>query len=433
MKVVRVAKMKILVVGSKGHKRAHCVDWLEPFPNIEEYDSVIINLQSLTQEIFDKIYPKISLEMRKEIATLFDTDREVFCIINQYMIPSTAPGQGKGYVRPPPTNYDWLPAIVSTNVEKPGTSIALIDKRFEKYLEKVEQWSFILDLYKEPPFEKAVQQTYAELARLIGDVAKILRFQLLPIAENKSRKTIAGTLLYQGKKGKGAIHLLPPPTKCDVYEAIEILLDLVYGQPAKTYPPWREEIEIPGVKDILKQINKKFQDIKKIQESIAILQRRAERFDAFRDLLSASGEDLERAVERTLTEIGISTQKTEKGFPADLISKEVAVEVTGIKGPVTVSSEKVNQIARFKESFQKKQKMILIANTYMDVKPSDRRGKMNFTREVDEYLKSIGVSCMTSQTLFELWKDVKTSKGKARNVVNTILKHNGELTLEDFG
>jgi hypothetical protein len=39
---------------------------------------------------------------------------------------------------------------------------------------------------------------------------------------------------------------------------------------------------------------------------------------------------------------------------------------------------------------------------------------------------------MTSQTLFELWKDVKTNKRKARNVINAILKHNGELTLKDF-
>jgi hypothetical protein len=68
----------------------------------------------------------------------------------------------------------------------------------------------------------------------------------------------------------------------------------------------------------------------------------------------------------------------------------------------------------------------------MDVKPSDRKGKMNFTREVDEYLKATGVCCMTSQTLFELWKDVKTNKRKARNVINAILKHNGELTLKDF-
>lgn len=97
-----------------------------------------------------------------------------------------------------------------------------------------------------------------------------------------------------------------------------------------------------------------------------------------------------------------------------------------------MGSEKVNQIARFRESFQKKEKIILIANTYIDMKPSDRRGKMDFTREVRQYLQAVRVCCMTSQTLFELWKDEKNRKRSAKDIRKVILKHDGELTLQDF-
>lgn len=289
---------KILVIGSKDHDRADCVDWLQPFPNIEEYDSIIINLQSLTQVIFDKIYSKISGEMSKEIGTLFDTEREVFCIINQHMVPSPTTTGGKGWVVPPPTNYDWLPATIGVIPVKQGTSINVIDKRFEKYFETIGQWSFILNLYEEPLLKEALQQTYAQYALLLGRAVKILSFQLLPIAENKSKKIIAGTLVHKGRKGIGGIHLLPSPTKSDIKSAVEILLDLIYGQPTKTYLPWREEIEVPAIQDIMKQINLKFQDMKKIQESIEPLQSVIEELDTYRDLFSATGEDSTKSLIR---------------------------------------------------------------------------------------------------------------------------------------
>jgi len=424
--------MNILVIGSKDHKRVHCIDWQAPLPNIEEYDSVVINMQSLTQNVFDKIANKIATEMKREIATLLDTEREVFCIVNQYLTLSPPTTGFKAVTRLPPTNYDWLPTIVSVNAEKPGTSITVMNNRFEEYLKRVDQWNLILDLYQEPPVQVAIQNTYAQLAELTGNVMKILRFQLLPIAENKSKKIIAGTLVYKGKGRQGGIHLLPPPTRCDTHEAIEILLDLIYGKPLVAHPPWREGIDVPGIQDKMKRMNERFQDIEEIQKNIALLQSEMEELDAFRDLLSGTGKDLVEVVQRALSEMGIHTQETQEGFPVDLINNNIAIEVTGIKGSINVGSEKVNQIARFREFHQKNEKIVLIANTYMDLRPSDRKGKMNFTPEVKEYLKAADVCLMTSETLFELWKDVTSKKLNANDVAKTILNWNGEIILKDF-
>lgn len=116
-----------------------------------------------------------------------------------------------------------------------------------------------------------------------------------------------------------------------------------------------------------------------------------------------------------------------------MISDKVAVEVTGTKSNVGVGSEKVNQIGRFKESFRKNEKIILIANTYMNLRPLDRKGKMDFTPEVKKYFDAIDVCYLTSKTLFELWKDIKNKKRMASTVAKTILSHIGELTLKDFG
>ena len=116
---------RVLVIGSYGDDRAECIGWYGTFPNIEEYDSVVIDLQSLYQSTFDDLYRSESEwskieDARKEIDTLLRTGREVFCITNEILIPSKRPGEPKSWPRPPPTNYDILPAS-PTVTKKEGT------------------------------------------------------------------------------------------------------------------------------------------------------------------------------------------------------------------------------------------------------------------------------------------------------------------------
>lgn len=421
---------KILVIGSRGHDRADCFDWLQPFPNIEEYDSVIINLQSLTQDVYDKIQMKIR-GMEESITTVFNTDREIFCIMNKLIHPSPAPRPPGapvyksirvGYVSP--TNYDWLLVKIKVSDRKRGTSTNLRYHRFDKYFECVDRWNFEINI---------------SIGESAGDSLRALRYAIDPIATNKSKKTIAGSLkraeFWVGKvlKGqKGAIHLLPPPTKCGTHQAIEIILDIIYGEEGKIVPPWRKDIEVPRVKKFEQEIENKIKDIKRIQQKISQLRNQIQEWDSYRDLLTATGYDLENIIQKTLTDIGIKTKKTEKGFPADLISNEVAVEITGIKGCVGVSSEKVNQTGRFKESYHKGEKIILIANTHMDLSPKNRKGKMDFSPEVKKYFESLSVCCLTTKTLFQLWKDIVTEKKDSKDVIRKILTKNGELTLSEF-
>jgi len=115
-----------------------------------------------------------------------------------------------------------------------------------------------------------------------------------------------------------------------------------------------------------------------------------------------------------------------------LISNEVAIEVTGIKGCVGVSSEKVNQTGRFDLVHRKEEKIVLIANTHMGLPPREREGKIDFSPKVKNYFSRLGVCCLTSKTLFELWKDVVTEKKDSKGVIEKILTKNGELKLSEF-
>jgi len=414
---------KILVIGSRDHDRANCVDWLQPFPNIEEYDSIVINLQSLTQDVYNKIQRQIR-GMKESITTVFNTDREIFCVMNKLIHRSPTPRPyGKRTIRADyvsPTNYDWLPVRIKVSDRKKGTSINLHNHRFDWYFECVNKWDFEIEI------STATQQ----------DILKSFVHTIVPIATNKSKKEIAGSLRKQNIVGEiignGAIHLLTPPTKCDTHRSIEILLDTILGRERKIVPPWRRNIEVPRIKEFQREIANRIKDIEVIQREISQLRSQMQEWDSYRDLLTTTGEDLENIVQKTLSDIGIKTKKTEKGFPADLISNEVAVEITGIKSCVGVSSEKVNQTGRFKESYHKGEKIILIANTHMDLYPKGRKGKMDFSPEVKKYFESLSVCCLTTKTLFQLWKDVVTGKKDSKDVKKKILTKNTELTPSEF-
>jgi len=321
-----------------------------------------------------------------------------------------------GYVSP--TNYDWLPTKIEVNNQKTGTSINVHDHRFDTYFEFVDRWNLTISV-----------GTKSGLGGLIESAC----FRIDPIAMNKSKKTIAGSLkAIEILKGYGFIHLLPPPTRCNAHQAIEIILDMIYGEEVERVPPWRKDIEVPKIQKFEQKINEKTEEIKRIQQEISTFRSQMQEWDSYRDLLTATGYKLERIVQKALADIGIKTKKTEKGFPADLISNKVAIEITGIKGCVRASSEKVTQTARFKESHRKREKIILIANTHKDLSPKRRKGKMDFSPEVKKYFESLSVCCLTTMTWFKLWRDVIIGKRDPKDIRNKILTKNGELTLRDF-
>jgi hypothetical protein len=406
-------KQRVLIIGSKDHLRANCYDWLENWPNIEDFDVIIINMHTLSQDIFDKATAKISC-MRSSIWNILTSDREVFCIISSMLVPTRPPGSGVAWVVPPPTNFDWFPFPLYVNSQLCGSSYSLIDSRFAPYFETVNKWEHEIDFTNE------------------RDVNRLCSFS--PIAINKSQKLIAASLrLYTNSERNqtrdGAIHLLPHPTKVSPFQGIEVLLDIILGAQGKFIQPWRRLIEVPKEKELEAIVINKQKEIENINQEILSLKKELQEWDSYRDLLTATGEDLELIVQKTMLDLGIKTERTEKGFPADLINDKVAVEVTGIKGSVGVDSNKVIQTGRFIENFRKNEKVILIVNTYLDTPPNDRKGKMNFSDPMIKYLESISVGFMTTQTLFVLWKEVVLGKRKAEQVKEKILNTTGEITI----
>ena len=93
-------------------------------------------MQSLSIDILNKLCTTTKLaEMKDGVNTLFETGREVFCIINEVLTSSLS-----GWTL---SNYGWLSAKLSISPKR-GTSVFVNNLKFSNYLMHVKNWKFEL-------------------------------------------------------------------------------------------------------------------------------------------------------------------------------------------------------------------------------------------------------------------------------------------------
>jgi len=405
-------RLDILVIGDTDHhSRATCVDWMGTWPNVEEFDLVIIAQSTLTQAIFDKI-PYKPNEIRSQIFTLFKTGRSVWCITEKLLLPSPPKTGPKSFFGIRPTSYDWLFVYPTINEVPEGSSVQVVDEKFSPYLQKVRKWNLeIENIY-----------TYqGDSMRLVEPEGMLLE----SIAVNKSGKMIGARIvgvhpeLYEGS---GSICFLPKPTECDTPEAVETLIDIATGE-KRLEPEWRTSVEIPGLNEVEKKISQLKLDYEKQMKDLAA---KWQSLDKYRDIFSVHEAPQIDAVKLVLRDIGFETERTKPGFQVDLLGRDLAVEITSISGKVNSESPKMFQLTQYFEKYHKDEKVLLIANTYKREDLIVRKGKQDFTPPVVDFLKLKQVCAMTATTLLELWKLCKTDQSKARKL---LLETCGELKI----
>jgi len=380
---------------------------MAPWPNIEEFDLVIIAQNTLLQKGYDQIIDKLKA-VGSQIRTLFKTGRSVWCIIDKKLVPSNNRWV-QGYE---PTSYDWLFVCPKINEVLEGATVTVVDKSFAPYLQKVKRWTLEVEsVYTWRVVEGSMEPSWPD------------EIVLEPIAVNKSKKMLGARILFDPEKYEsGVICLLPKPTECDVHEAIETLIDIATGE-ERVEPEWMGRLEIPGLSEIVKKIDQLKLDYDK-QKSSLDAQRQS--LEEYRDIFSVHEAPQIKAIKSALRDIGFETERTVPGFQVDLRGPQLAVEITSITGKVDSTSPKMFQLMQFLEKSHKKEKVVLIANTFKRDLPANRVGRLDFTSQVVGFLQANEVCAMTCVTLFGLWKLARKDQQKAKEL---ILKTNGELKL----
>lgn len=412
------------------------MDWLQPYPNVEEFDAVILDLTSYTREMIDKLVaqnpnPNPVRQLADTLPTLLRTGRNVYSIFVPKVAASLTRMREGSFFQPIQSNWDWLP-VYPILVGKDGTSLGqLTEPRLASYFAKVGEWHHEIFMDTKTTIQDTGNDTSDMWTAVLGAAVskRSTYWRMRGIAFNKSQNAISARLtLVSG--AQGGIYLLPPPTKCKPHEGVEVLLDILSGSQHESKPEWWDRVEIPTASSIEQEIQTKVKGVEEQLKGLEDLKRQKEEAESYRRVLSETDQALVEAVWRMLKDLGIETDPTEKGFPADLMRKgEIAVEVTGIQDKITSDSPKIAQLMRFKEGFSSGEKVVLIVNTYRLTDPARRKGLMDFSGPAAGLIQSQGVCAVTTLTLFSLWSEVVTGKRRAEDVKSMILDNVGVLNL----
>ncbi|HUU86994.1 MAG TPA: hypothetical protein VMX17_04485 [Candidatus Glassbacteria bacterium] len=365
---------KILIIGSTPHEKVDNIKWTQPFPDIEKYDSLIIDLVS-----FPKNYPPTlfnNIGLLKRTARIFIRDnKEIFCIMDKPL---------KILFKKIPINYSWIPfpQKLTVNPMLLGRTINLIDERFSEYIENVEKWEN--ELY----WKNTINCSFDY------------------IAINKSQNPIAATITINDR---GKIHFLPKTTKISHSNAIKLLIDLATGEEPEEYQ-WLDSIEIPE----LNQIENSWNNIITPEK--------------YRNLFSIDDKKITKAVQIILEDLGIKTTQTTEFDLTDL-KTNIVVQITSTKGKVEAQNTKINQLARLIEKQRKNEKIIIIANTYKDLPINNRTNKEQIDLSMKIFLETNNAMFLTTLSLYHLWKKVITDQISTQEASSLIQNEIGEIEI----
>jgi hypothetical protein len=364
----------VLVIGSASHKKVDVIKWTQPFPDLEKYDALIIDLSS-----FPKDYPQAlfgNIAVLKRTARIFIRDyKEIFCIMDKrFKVP----------FKKIPLNYAWIPfpQRLRINPMLLGRTKTLCDERFAEYMENVERW-------------------YSEL--FWKDTANC---SFDPIAINKNQNAISASLTINGR---GKIHFLPKATKISGSEAIDLLIGLATAEKSADYP-WLDSVEIPLLPQTEDQWNSSVSP------------------ELYRNLFSVDHRNAVKAVQLMLEDLGMPTLPNAK---SDLIGlkSSIVVKTASMKGKVETKNAVVSQLAKFIENPERNQKVIFVANTYRDLPISERANKEHVDLPMKLFLEANNVTFLTTLSLYNLWKKVVTYQISAQEASFLINNEKGEITI----
>ena len=284
-----------------------------------------------------------------------------------------------------PLNYSWIPFPQKLTVTPMllGYTINLKDEKFSEYIKNVEKWD------NELSWKNTTNINFSQ------------------IAINKSKKPIAATITINER---GKIHLLPKTTKISNSKTIELLVGLATKKEPQEYC-WLELIEVPK--------HDKNEDLWK----------RHANPKEYRNLFSIDNNKIIKAVQTILKDLDLLTNPTTKLHQKDFERNRIIVQIISTKGKVEAQNNQINQLSKLIENQRKKQKIILIANTYKDVPINKRTNKEHIDQSMKIFLETNNTIFLTTLSLYNLWKKVITNQISTPEASSLILSEIGEIQI----
>ena len=364
-----------LVIGSKLKGNVDCISWTQPFFDMTQYDSLIIDLTSFPKDYPPTLFNNIGLLKRTSRIFIRD-NKEIFCIMEK---PLKIPFKQIAL------NYSWIPfpQKLTVNPMILGKTIVLKDERFREYMDNVDKWE----------------------NELFWTDTTNCSFK--PIAVNKSQNAIAATITMNDR---GKIHFLPKTTQISRSEAIKLLMGLAVTGEEPEESAWLASVEIPESTRPQDQWN----------SGVAP--------GEYRKLFSVDHKRVTKAVQIMLEDMGIQTlQNAEFGLLG--LKENIVVNVASTKGKLDAQNDKFRQLARFIEHQRRNEKIVFVANTYSGLPPNERVNKKHLDPSVKLFFETSNVVFLTTLSLYNLWKKVITFQLSVNEASFLLQNEKGELQI----
>lgn len=437
LEVTKKREEKIYIVGSKHQLATKCFDWNEPFDNLADCDKLIINLNTLNEDVMKKLSQdsnKIN-RTKREVLKLLNSNGEIYCVIAiNYPLRNT-----EGYGITEDFNYYcWSPIIFFADSEI-GDTIILnkdVDVVLKDWIDNVENWSMLIrgrarisllgDLISS---EKGISKE---------DVGNI-SWGMNTIAQNRYGGVIAGSAYFSVSKDatvetpkyemfSGLIHLLPPPTKISVERAIDNLLMRFKGVTiSQVQPDWVKDCLLPGEKELREKITQNITNLNEIEKDAEKLKKEQEELLDFKGLLFQKGTALGYSVKKAfeVMKFEISDYEIVKGkedFILRTLKGEFIIEVKGADSK-SISLQDLRQLVHYVDDSiteGKSVRGILIGNPYC-LKPLQERN-IPFPDNVQEFARKRDLILMTSSQLFQILSNFIAKKITADKFLEKLIK-----------
>ncbi|MCK5219299.1 hypothetical protein KAR10_07250 [bacterium] len=406
---------RVLVIGAEASRTVTTVGWLDEWPNLTDFDVVIINLPSLDRATLvrlSRLDKHRLVNMRDELFDLMMSKGEIYCIMAPFMAFGSYLYFGDGSMEPEWSNLKWSPIGFSFTEIRGETVLVEGEVKFEDYLRQVSGWECYLN--------STAGLNYIE-ERLrrdqkLGPEEEVL-WQNLPLATNRYGKPLAASLCFGVRHRESGsermkirfisdcLHLLPPPTKISLEQGIDLLIEEAKGIPAKTIAPdWSDLYHIPGEEQVEQKIEEMEKRIKSSEREQKRLFQAYRKLQRGKSLLFEHGENLKRVTTEVLQRMGFSVRPYASS-PGLLVVQtrygKILLDTAGRSGPSQPGDlQLLLQHAVFaQEEDGRIWKGILIFNHYRLEDPSQKQSAA-FPAEVAVQAREMRLGLVTADGLY---------------------------------
>jgi hypothetical protein len=329
----------------------------------------------------------------------------------------------RGFVRPPQVSpLGWSPYEIAYTFEA-GERVDVQDERFARYFAQVKHWSRLFDLRK---------GDWA--SPITGHFDTTVEFKSSNVAATKYGATIAAVLAFSTDDIplSGRMICLPPPTECDIQQAVAIILcdfaGIEYDLPD---PEWLSAVAVPTVDKIDAARERNMTRITQRQRAQERLDEAAARYAGPRRILFLPGMALQQACADVCSSIFGPVDDSIEDFIIPAEPDDVLVEVKGFDGSAKLGElSKVNtHIQEYETQREKTPNVVLLVSQHREQPLRERAPDTEYPDNVQKWAKTRQYALVSVQELFKAYCAWRTGRVSRETLIERMLSGVGATKL----